>query len=117
MIGLFEWWFNAATSRWLFAEFPLDTLLKVQLCNLVIQQELMLCDAAVVPTEWQAQQFNEIWRSKLRVVFDGIDTSFFPPPPAGMARFLTLEQKNGGPLLEIRPEHRLLSYATRGMGR
>ena len=37
LIGLFEWWFTAETSRWLFAEFPLDTQLTCQLRNLVIQ--------------------------------------------------------------------------------
>jgi glycosyltransferase involved in cell wall biosynthesis len=115
LIGLFEWWFTAATSRWLFADFPLDTQLKSELRNLVIQQELLLCDAAVVPTAWQAQQFPAVWQPKLRVVFDGINTAFFQPPPPDLSRALQLDREDGGPPVQIEPEHRLLSYATRGM--
>jgi glycosyltransferase involved in cell wall biosynthesis len=115
LIGLFEWWFTPATSRWLFAEFPLDTQLKSQLRNLVIQQELLLCDAAVVPTAWQAAQFPAVWQPKLRVVFDGINTNFFQPPPPDLSRSLELDREEGGPPVRIEREHRLLSYATRGM--
>lgn len=115
LIGLFEWWFTPATSRWLFAEFPLDTQLKGQLRNMVIQQELLICDAAVVPTAWQAQQFPAMWQPKLRVVFDGINTTFFQPPPADLSRTLQLEREEGGPRVQIEPGHKLLSYATRGM--
>jgi len=115
LIGLFEWWFTAETSRWLFAEFPLNTQLRIQLRNLMIQQELLLCDAAVVPTDWQAQQFPEVWQSKLRVVFDGINTAFFQPPPPDLNRSLQLECEQGRPPVSIWPEQRLLSYATRGM--
>ena len=115
LIGLFEWWFTAATSRWLFADFPLDTQLKSELRNLVIQQELLLCDAAVVPTAWQAQQLPAVWQPKLRVVFDGINTAFFQPPLPNLSRALQLDREEGGPPVQIEPEHRLLSYATRGM--
>ena len=115
LIGLFEWWFTPATSRWLFAEFPLDTQLKSQLRNLVIQQELLLCDAAVVPTAWQAAQFPAVWQPKLRVVFDGINTAFFQPPPPDLSRSLELDREEGEHRVRIEPEHKLLSYATRGM--
>ncbi len=115
LIGLFEWWFSPATSRWLFAKFPLDTQLKNQLRNLVIQQELLLCDAGVVPTAWQAAQFPAVWQPKLRVVFDGINTAFFQPPPPDLSRSLELDREEGGAPVRIEPEHRLLSYATRGM--
>jgi glycosyltransferase involved in cell wall biosynthesis len=115
LIGLFEWWCKPETSRWLFAEFPFDTQLKSELTNLVIQQELLHCDTAVVPTAWQAQQFPAVWQPKLRVVFDGINTDFFQPPPLELSRSLQLNCEDGAPPVLIKPEHTLLSYATRGM--
>jgi glycosyltransferase involved in cell wall biosynthesis len=115
LIGLFEWWCRPETSRWLFPEFSLDTQLKSQLRNMVIQQELLVCDAAVVPTAWQAQQFPSEWQPKLRVVFDGINTSFFQPPAEDLSRNLRLDHEEGGAPIEIKADERLLSYATRGM--
>ena len=57
--------------------FDLDTQLKTSIRNLPILQELERCDIAVVPTEWQKSQFPERYRTKLKTIFDGVDTSFF----------------------------------------
>ena len=69
----------------------------------------------MVPTAWQAQQFPAVWQSKLRVVFDGINTAFFTPPPQGLSRSVQLQSLDGRSTVEINAEQRLLTYATRGM--
>ena len=56
-IGYFEWYFQLATTQHLVAKFDLDTQLQTGLRNLPILQELECCDVAVVPTQWQKQQF------------------------------------------------------------
>ena len=62
LIGYFEWWFRPETSQHLVADFNFDTQLKTNLRNLPTLQELSICDAAVVPTDWQKQQFPDIPR-------------------------------------------------------
>ena len=47
--------------------------------NIPILKELQSCDYGIVPTEWQKQQFPNEYKNKLRVIFDGVDESFFYP--------------------------------------
>lgn len=81
--------------------------------NGVTLQELELCDLAVTPTAWQHQQFPGPQRSKLQVVFDGVDTQLFRP----VSWSGTIELDGDGCVqpLKLEPDHRVLSYATRGM--
>ena len=76
-VGYFEWYFRPNTTRHLMAEFDLDAQLRTGMRNLPILQELQRCDIGVVPTEWQKKQFPDAYQNKLKVIFDGIDTSFF----------------------------------------
>jgi glycosyltransferase involved in cell wall biosynthesis len=117
-VGYFEWYFQPETTRHLLAHFDLDAQLKTGLRNLPILQELERCDRAVVPTAWQKAQFPEAYQGKLEVIFDGIDTSFFHRPPAGLDlsnRDLTLTNRDSGDTLVLKAGRRVLSYATRGM--
>lgn len=115
VVVLFEWWCRPETSRWLVQEFNLDEQLRVGLRDLVSQQELLRCDRAVVPTQWQAEQFPEIWRSKLSVIFDGIDTTVFKPAGADLPRAIELQGEDNAEPIAIPASAQLLSYATRGM--
>ncbi|GCE64742.1 glycosyl transferase [cyanobiont of Ornithocercus magnificus] len=116
LIGYFEWWFRPETTQHLVADFNFDIRLKTNLRNLPTLQELSICDAAVVPTDWQKQQFPDIFQHKLEVIFDGIDTKFFYPAPNNFrSRVLRINNRVSGEQLEFQPDALILSYATRGM--
>jgi len=117
-VGYFEWYFLPGTTHNLVQQFNLDLQLKTSLRNMPILQELECCDLAVVPTEWQKQQFPGAYQPKLEVIFDGIDRSFFYPEEscsADQRKDLTLHNRESGEAFEIGAGQRLLSYATRGM--
>ena len=114
-IGLFEWYFRPETARWLMGEFGLDQQLLTRMRNLPILEELENCDLGIVPTDWQMQQFPEAFQSKLEVIFDGIDTSFYQPDPCIDQRVVELQGAELEQPLRIEPGQRILSYATRGM--
>ena len=114
-IGLFEWYFQPQTACCLLANFGLNEQLQTRMRNLPILDELNSCDIGVVPTRWQKQQFPTVFRTKLRVVFDGIDTEFFHPDPAIDQRTVRLEGEELSSPLELKPGIPVLSYATRGM--
>lgn len=117
-IGYFEWFFKPETSQYLLEDFNLDTQLKVGLRNLPIIQELERCDLAVVPTNWQKQQFPNAFQNKLRVIFDGIDESFFQRYSSDRdfsSLDLQLQNRESNENVVLKAGSRVLSYATRGM--
>ena len=114
-IGLFEWYFRPKTSRWLLADFGLNEQLQTRMRNLPILDELSSCDIGVVPTEWQKSQFPSEFHSKLNVIFDGIDQTFFNIDPTIDDRNVILEGEDLKQPLLIEPGIPVLSYATRGM--
>lgn len=117
-IGYFEWYFQLATTQHLVAKFDLDTQLQTGLRNLPILQELECCDVAVVPTQWQKQQFPIPYQNKLNVIFDGIDRSFFHPQGKSQSdgkASLTLRNRETNETFRVPKGSTLISYATRGM--
>jgi glycosyltransferase involved in cell wall biosynthesis len=66
-------------------EFPLEDPLaqacRLQLKNLNNELHFNLADGAIAPTKWQAQSFPEPFRSRIKVVFDGVDTDAVRPDP------------------------------------
>ena len=114
-IGLFEWFFNPETARWLLPTFEIDDQLRTRMRNLTILDELNSCDVGVVPTKWQKKQFPKEFHKKLRVIFDGIDTNFFSPDPGIDERTMILEGEKLSKPLRFEPGDLVLSYATRGM--
>lgn len=113
LIGYYEWYFNTANAQPLLGSNDLSTRLHIRLRNLTMPSELLSCDAAVVPTEWQARQFPPALQPLLSLQFDGIDTSYFSPPaaPLGGPQSFHGEAAN----LTVDDDTLLLSYATRGM--
>ena len=117
-IGYFEWYFQPITTQHLVAEFDFDMRLKTGLRNLPILQELERCDLAVVPTEWQKQQFPTAYHSKLNVIFDGIDREFFHPNDEKLTEKLIplqLHNRETSETFAIPKGAKIISYATRGM--
>ena len=116
LIGYFEWWFTPETSRHLVQNFDLNMQLTAGMRNLPTLQELERCDAAVVPTQWQKQQFPDLVQSKLEVIFDGVDTGFFiTPTDEANTQELVLRNRDTQEAFRFSPGTPILSYATRGM--
>lgn len=115
LVGYFEWYFQPELSQWLHRQYPFDRRLQVRMRNLTIEHELLLADVAIVPTAWQQSVFPEAVRERLRVLFDGIDTRFFHPPPPDTSRAIELPLLEQEHRLRISSEQLVLSYATRGM--
>ena len=117
-IGYFEWYFQPETTQHLVAQLNLDMKLKTGLRNLPILQELERCDLAVVPTQWQKQQFPQAYQAKLNVIFDGIDRQFFHPQDKNGQRKrcpLKLRNRETNEKFVVPEKAKLISYATRGM--
>jgi Glycosyl transferase family 4 group len=85
---------------------PPITPLRAQARNAGLLLDLENCDLGDSPTRWQASLFPPVLREKLRVVFDGVDTTFWQPL-SGVPR------RVGDRAL---PEGtRLVTYVARGM--
>jgi glycosyltransferase involved in cell wall biosynthesis len=108
-IGLFEWYYNAFGSDVDFlqqGQVDADKQLRVRTWNAHLLLELADCDAAVVPTAWQRDQFPEAWRERLQIIHEGVDVGTLrhlrkapPAPPAWLPQ---------GDQIEI------VSYVSRG---
>ena len=119
-IGYFEWYFQPSTTKFLLKEFNLDEQLRSGLRNLPILQELEKCDVAIVPTEWQKEQFPKPYHQKLQVIFDGIDTNFFKKQSKEDREIkrkhnLKLRNRETDEKFTIPEKGIIVSYATRGM--
>ena len=114
LVGYFEWHFSKRCAEIILGRNDLGTLNYIQNRNLFIENEILNCDAGVVPTEWQAAQFPSKLRPYLSVIFDGIDTSFFSPGDRSLLN-KTVILKGEDDEIVIRPDEVLLTYATRGM--
>ncbi|MBR3370740.1 MAG: glycosyltransferase [Rhodobacteraceae bacterium] len=68
---------------------------------------MVQADAAVSPTEWQADSFPAPFRDKITITHDGIDTDYLTPDP--LARY----QVPGGPLLYAGDE--VLTFVARNL--
>jgi glycosyltransferase involved in cell wall biosynthesis len=80
VINLFEYWYRGHESDLDFRpEYPPEPLdrLRAITRNAMILLDLQAGTLGYAPTHWQRDLFPEPWRSKLRVLHDGIDTDFW----------------------------------------
>lgn len=120
LVGYFEWYFRPGPSKYLFRDFQLNEQFLLGIRNFPILQELDICDAAVVPTEWQKLQFPKAYHEKLVTIFDGIDTRFFHPLDQAQssqlrANNITIKNRDTGSPITLEKSAKIVSYATRGM--
>jgi glycosyltransferase involved in cell wall biosynthesis len=107
----FEWFYHAHGSD---ADFdptePLnaDAEAHIRIKNAPLLLDLYSCDAGLSPTNWQHQQFPKEFQPKIRVMHDGVDTSFFHPNPNAK---LVLPHLG----LDLSQAEEIVTYATRGM--
>jgi glycosyltransferase involved in cell wall biosynthesis/peroxiredoxin/predicted 2-oxoglutarate/Fe(II)-dependent dioxygenase YbiX len=111
LLCYFEWFYNAHGSD---SDFdpanPLtpDDEARIRIKNSPILLDLYSCDQGLTPTQWQQQQFPSEFRSKLKVLHDGVDTDFFQPKPGAKLVLPSL----GIDLSEV---DELVTYVARGM--
>lgn len=108
-VGLFEWYYNSVGADVDFLRrgpVDADRALRLRTWNAETLLELADCDFGVVPTQWQLDQFPIHFRSRLRVIHEGIDVDHlsslrFAPPPRLAC-------------LPTDPELEVLTYVSRG---
>jgi len=118
LVGYFEWYFQKETAKYLVDKYDTDVQLRLSMRNMPILQELEKCDLAIVPSDWQRSQFPDVYQSKMKVIFDGIDTSFFHTKsdyPNIKLNDLVISNRDDGTKFLIESNHKVISYATRGM--
>lgn len=92
-------------------EFPasLDDVFRLRIKNTVQLLSLEQADAAVSPTQWQAAQFPAVFRERIAVMHDGIDTDLILPGDAS----LTLP--GTGPGLALRKGDEIVTFVARNL--
>jgi len=82
--GFFEWFYHAHGTDADFdasEKLTVDDEARIRILNASILLDLHQCNQGVCPTLWQKSQFPKEYASKLKVIPDQIDTTFFYPEP------------------------------------
>ena len=107
-IGLFEWFYRPFGSDVDFlppSTVSADHQQRLRVWNTEMLQELVSCDVAVVPTDWQRQQFPKCFQSSMRVIHEGVDVE-------GLAALRQLQGPRPA-FLPDDPEIEVLTYVSR----
>lgn len=83
-VNYFEYFYHTTDSDMDFRpEFPPSEIdrLRARARNAGILLDLNHCDAGYSPTQWQRDRLPALYRPKVRVVFDGVDTDLWRPGP------------------------------------
>lgn len=108
IINLFEYYYHAHGSDLDFRpDFPpLEmNVLRARTRNAMILLDLETCAAGYTPTRWQWGLLPEVWRPKVEVIHDGIDTGSWRRRPA--------PRRVGDE--EIDEDTRIVTYVSRGL--
>lgn len=112
LVCLLEFFYGTSGADFGFdTEFGQPTLassLRHRMKNLALVEALLAMDRGVVPTRWQASRLPDGFRTKLEVIFDGIDTRQVRPDPT--ARF---ELPAAG--IELAPGDPVVSFVNRNL--
>ncbi len=109
LLCYFEWYYRAHGSDVDFLnpqEVTDDDACRLRARNVPILMDLANCDWGINPTKFQQAQFPAIFRDKLTVLHDGIDTEFFKPAAATRLDL---------PSVDLSQASEIVTYATRGM--
>jgi glycosyltransferase involved in cell wall biosynthesis len=64
-----------------FQQYNLDDICRIRVRNSCHLLSLETCDWGLTPTAWQASQFPEVYRSKMNIIHEGVDTDVVRPDP------------------------------------
>jgi glycosyltransferase involved in cell wall biosynthesis len=108
-VNYFEYFYHTRGSDLDFRpDFPYPAInrLRARARNAVLLLDLENCDAAYSPTRWQRSLFPAMFREKIRVIFDGVDTNIWHPQSEAPRRIGNFTLPEGV---------RLVTYVARGM--
>lgn len=109
IINYFEYFYRPTNSDMDFRpDFPTQPVdrLRARARNAMLLLDLDNCDLGYSPTRWQRDRLPKLFHEKVRVVFDGIDTTIWCPQP-------NLPRQIGNVIIPA--GMKLVTYATRGM--
>ena len=113
IMGYFEWYYRAehSDSFWWPDEVPqMPNKISIRTRNAHHLVNLELCDVGVTPTKWQFEQMPEVFKPKIKIIHEGIDTNFCAPAPDGKKPGLILEDIN----LNLPEGTEIITYVARG---
>jgi len=84
-----------------------DALVRSRIANSALLVDLAAMDLGLTPTQWQHEQFPEIFRPNIRILHDGVDTDFYKP-----GNKTTVTMPNGAALTS---DDDVITYVARGM--
>jgi len=84
---------------------------RIRLKNTNTLIQLSTFDAGISPTYWQASTFPELFRHKISVIHDGIDSAFLQPNPSAT---LTLKTNSSG-LLTLSKGDEIITFVNRNL--
>lgn len=112
LLGFCEYYYRVDRSDVNFdPEFPAsaDIEQKLHTRNFHLGMSLVHgCDWGIAPTQWQADQFPDTLRPRLRVIHDGIDTSHLTPNPDSVIRL-------GRDSVVARPGDEIVTFVNRNL--
>jgi glycosyltransferase involved in cell wall biosynthesis len=109
IVNYFEYYYHTRGSDMDFRpDFPCSAInrLRARARNANLLLDLENCDAGYSPTRWQRSRFPALFRSKIRAIFDGVDTTVWRPLTA-------VPRRIGG--LTVADDVRIVTYVSRGM--
>jgi len=113
IMGYFEWYYQAEGSDcyWWPDEIPqIPNKISIRTRNAHHMLNLELCDVGVTPTKWQHSQFPEVYKPKIKILHEGIDTRFCSPDPSGKRPGLVLDDVK----LNLPEGTEIITYVARG---
>jgi glycosyltransferase involved in cell wall biosynthesis len=108
MLTFYEWWYYSHGDIGYLSEKPVseDQKIRAFMRNATFLADMSIMDWGLSPTAFQHKQLPRLFRDKVDVLHDGIDTDFMAPDPA--ARF-TVGDKT------FTRDDEVVTYSTRGM--
>lgn len=110
LLSYFEWYYHARGTDADFladAQISDDDAVRTHMKNAPILMDLATMDWGVSPTRWQQSQFPSLFRRRISVLHDGVDTDFLAPDAT--ARFPLADGR------VLTPADEVVTYVARGM--
>ena len=110
LVGYFEWYYNAFggdSCYWPDETLSIDDMCRIRTINAHHLLNLQHCDVRYTPTQWQKQQFPEIYKQGMQVIHEGVETDYIRPQPG--RNFVLPEMR-----LDLSDCEELVTYVSRG---
>ena len=109
VVNYFEYFYRPKDSDMDFRpEFPPEEIdcMRARARNATILLDLENCNLGYSPTHWQRDRLPELFHDKVRVIFDGIDTTVWKPQPNAPRQI---------DKLTVPKDTRIVTYVSRGL--